>query len=151
MTVSHFSPLYLPLSAITQVIETGYRHHAFPCWLDAGARVVSVYYYESTGGSLASKFGSGLPATTLPGSESLSSDSLLGTSSGNSVLDPDSVSTVVAPRRERSPAEQENETLFARLLAVMIGKTMEGMQSLSGTLLLFSYFLFADEINILLQ
>ncbi|GJJ75711.1 transportin-3 [Entomortierella parvispora] len=131
MTVSHFSPLYLPLSAITQVIETGYQQHAFPCWLDACARVVSVYYYESTGGSLASKLSTNVPVTTPAMSESFSSESYLGDISKQSILNLDSVSNVSVPHRQQSPGELENERLFARLLAVMIAKTMEGMQSLS--------------------
>ncbi|KAG0087657.1 hypothetical protein BGZ93_006862 [Podila epicladia] len=59
MTASQFSPVYLPFPVLIRVIETGYRQHAHSCWLDAAAKIVSVYYFETTGGTLASKMSVG--------------------------------------------------------------------------------------------
>ncbi|KAG0046011.1 hypothetical protein BGZ83_008794 [Gryganskiella cystojenkinii] len=136
MTVSQFSPVYLPFPTLVQVVQTGYRQHAFPCWLDVASRVVSVYYFETTGGSLASKLGSNIATeapTTAIGSFSLESTvQFLGTSPGNAIQDlDDNIISGVTTRRERTPAELENEVLFAQFLNALVSKTMEGMRSMS--------------------
>ncbi|KAF9192441.1 hypothetical protein BGZ51_005635 [Haplosporangium sp. Z 767] len=123
MTVSQFSPLYLPFSALIRVIETGIQQHAFPCWLDAAAKVVSVYYFETTGGSLSSKLG-------------VSSESFMGTPSGAregaAVVDLENQaapSSMVA--RQRTAAEMECEAAFTQLLTLLVGRTMDGIQSMT--------------------
>ncbi|KAK3845916.1 MAG: armadillo-type protein [Linnemannia gamsii] len=118
MTASQFSPLYLPFSVLIRVIESGFRQHAYPCWLDAAAKFASVYYFETTGGSLASKLGSG--------------GSLNGTYQSTGVVDLDSQPTSNGVAlRPRSPAELDNEAAFTHLLAVVVSRTMEGMQSMA--------------------
>ncbi|KAG0297014.1 hypothetical protein BGZ96_007898 [Linnemannia gamsii] len=119
MTASQFSPLYLPFPVLIRVIESGFRQHAYPCWLDAAAKIVSVYYFETTGGSLASKLGSGL------------SQGAASTYQGSCVVDQDSPSTSNEVARHRSAAELENEAAFTHLLAAMVSRTMEGMQSMA--------------------
>ncbi|KAI7819541.1 armadillo-type protein [Gamsiella multidivaricata] len=126
MTVSQFSPLYLPFRILIRVVETAFRQHAFPCWLDAAAKIVSVYYFETTGGSLASKLGSGAPINSNVGSSSYS-----GTSSTQAVdVDSLSASASMAPRG-RTSIEHENEAAFTHLLSTLVARTMEGMQSMA--------------------
>jgi hypothetical protein len=120
MTVSQFSPLYLPFPVLIRVIESGFQQHAYPCWLDAAAKIVSVYYFETTGGSLASKLGSGV------------SQGSASTFQGSGVVDLDSPPTSNGVARHRSAAELENEAAFTHLLAAMVSRTMDGMQSMAG-------------------
>ncbi|KAI8355967.1 armadillo-type protein [Mortierella sp. GBAus27b] len=124
MTASQFSPLYLPFPTLIGIIETGFQQHAFPCWIDAAAKVVSVYYLETTGGSLTSKLGSVTTHT--------STENVAGTSSASIVVDLESQAapTNVAPR-VRSPVELENEAAFTRLLSTLVARTMDGIQSMA--------------------
>ncbi|KAF9106342.1 hypothetical protein BGX29_009759 [Mortierella sp. GBA35] len=119
MTATQLSPLYLPFPVLIRVIESGFRQHAYPCWLDAAAKIVSVYYFETTGGSLASKLG--------PGGSSVSSYQ----GSSDVVVDLDSQSVSNGVARHRSAAELENEAAFTHLLAAIVSRTMEGMQSMA--------------------
>ncbi|KAF9298283.1 hypothetical protein BGZ88_007317 [Linnemannia elongata] len=119
MTASQFSPLYLPFPVLIRVIESGFRQHAYPCWLDAAARIVSVYYFETTGGSLASKLGSEGP------------QSFASTYQGSAVVDLDSPPVSNGAVRQRSAVELENEAAFTHLLAAVVSRTMDGMQSMA--------------------
>ncbi|KAF9359157.1 hypothetical protein BGX26_013010 [Mortierella sp. AD094] len=131
MTASQLSPLYLPFTTLIRVIESGFQQHAFSCWLDAAAKVVSVYYLETTGGSLASKLGSGSVLNSRngcagPGLYSVSSSS-------TQVVDVDghSSSSTNMIARGRTPMELENEAVFTHLLSVLVSRTLEGMQSMA--------------------
>ncbi|OAQ30587.1 ARM repeat-containing protein [Linnemannia elongata AG-77] len=119
MTASQFSPLYLPFPVLIRVIESGFRQHAYPCWLDAAARIVSVYYFETTGGSLASKLGSEGPQSSAS------------TYQGSAVVDLDSPRVSNGAVRQRSAVELENEAAFTHLLAAVVSRTMDGMQSMA--------------------
>ncbi|KAG0297244.1 hypothetical protein BGZ98_000659, partial [Dissophora globulifera] len=123
MTVSQFSALYLPFPTLIRVVETGFQRHAFPCWLDAAAKIVSVYYFETTGGSLASKLGtSSVPSSTGGG---LGSSPVL-------VVDVDNLaSSATRHARGRTPAELENEAVFAHLLSTLTTRTLDGMQTMT--------------------
>ncbi|KAF9568579.1 hypothetical protein EC968_002917 [Mortierella alpina] len=134
MTVSQFSPLYLPFPTLIRVIETGYQQRAFPCWLDAAARMVSVYYIETTGGSLNSKFGS-IAASTLSSNGHTTASSGVGsslTTAGPVVVDVEGyTATTLAPARQRTMSELECESAFTQLLAVIVTRTMDGIQSVA--------------------
>ncbi|KAF9966107.1 hypothetical protein BGZ70_003269 [Mortierella alpina] len=133
MTVSQFSPLYLPFPTLIRVIETGFQQHAFPCWLDAAARMVPVYYLETTGGSLHSKLGSPA-ATSLPsnGHTATSSGVVSSTIAGPVVVDVDDYSAAAfAPARQRTVLELECESAFTQLLAIIVSRTMDGIQSVA--------------------
>ncbi|KAI1318424.1 hypothetical protein EDD11_006508 [Mortierella claussenii] len=118
MTSSQFSPLYLPLPLLLSVIETGFQQHAFPCWLDAAAKVVSVYYFEATGGSLIFKLGTGSMATALNGSNVSWSHGDL--SSSSQIVDVDTLTASVSrPARGRTAIELENEAKFTHLLSTL--------------------------------
>ncbi|KAF9402028.1 hypothetical protein BGX21_011452 [Mortierella sp. AD011] len=137
MTASQLSPLYLPFTTLVRVIENGFQRHAFSCWLDAAAKVVSVYYLETTGGTLASKLGSSSVPNSYNGGAGPDSYSV---SSSPAVVDidndlPSSASTVT---RGRTAMELENETVFTHLLSTLISRTLEGMQSMSESLMNFS-------------
>ncbi|KAF9337866.1 hypothetical protein BGZ91_009202 [Linnemannia elongata] len=119
MTASQFSPLYLPFPVLIRVIESGFRQHAYPCWLDAAARIVSVYYFETTGGSLASKLGSEGPQSSASMYQ------------GSAVVDLDSPPVSNGAVRQRSAVELENEAAFTHLLAAVVSRTMDGMQSMA--------------------
>lgn len=124
MTASQFSPMYLPFPILIGVIGTGFQQHAFPCWLDAAAKIVSVYYFETTGGSLTSKFGSNTVPDSTVGA---------GTSSAPHVLDLESQTTTTSiAARGRSAAELENEAAFTRLLSTLVARTIDGIQSMAG-------------------
>ncbi|KAF8929915.1 hypothetical protein BGZ58_008598 [Dissophora ornata] len=122
MTVSQFSPLYLPFPALIRIIETGFQQHAFPCWLDAAAKIVSVYYFETTGGSLASKLGS--TTVSAPSSGGVGS-------SATQVVDVDVDDLSIGAARRRTQGELENEAAFTHLLSNLVTRTMEGMQSMT--------------------
>ncbi|KAF8948597.1 hypothetical protein BGZ47_003861 [Haplosporangium gracile] len=119
MTATQFSPLYLPFPVLISVIESGFRQHAYPCWLDVVAKIVSVYYFETTGGSLASKLGSGV------------SQGSASTYQGSVVVDLDSPPASNGVARQRGAAELENEAAFTHLLAAVVSRTMDGMQSMA--------------------
>ncbi|KAF9438652.1 hypothetical protein BGZ76_006213 [Entomortierella beljakovae] len=128
MTVSQFSPLYLPFTTLVQTIESGFRQHAFPFWLDASAKVVSVYYFETTGGSLSSKLGSGSAPIIHNGGTSPSS---YNTSTGATQIVEEYTPTVGVTSRGRTSIEMENEAVFSHLLSVLVSRTMEGIQSMA--------------------
>ncbi|CAO3563515.1 unnamed protein product [Mortierella alpina] len=133
MTVSQFSPLYLPFPTLIRVIETGFQQHAFPCWLDAAAKMVPVYYLETTGGSLNSKLGS-IPATSLSGNghTTTSSGVVSSTVAGPVVVDVEGYSaTAFAQARQRTASELECESAFTQLLAIIVSRTMDGIQSVA--------------------
>ncbi|KAF9928681.1 hypothetical protein FBU30_002202, partial [Linnemannia zychae] len=118
MTASQFYPLYLPFPVLIRVIESGFRQHAYSCWLDAAAKIVSVFYLETTGGTLASKLGSASsPNTTYQGS--------------SAVVDLDNHPVSNGAARHRSPAELENEAAFTHLLSAVVSRTLEGMKSMA--------------------
>ncbi|KAG0228175.1 hypothetical protein BGW42_002332 [Actinomortierella wolfii] len=101
MSTLHTTPIYLPFQKMMEIIETGFRQNPVASWLDTAARLVSVYYLETTGGSTKSKLG-------MTGGQGLSS-----------ALTPN----------ERSPEELNNEAAFTRLLAVLIYATTEKLKS----------------------
>ncbi|KAG0201423.1 hypothetical protein BGX28_005728 [Mortierella sp. GBA30] len=134
MTASQFSPLYLAFPVLIRAIETGFQQHAYPSWLDAAAKMVSVYYFETTGGSLASKLGvhaAGAPSidgfkVTATGSPYTSE-----AAAGVVIVDVEGHSTSTTTLiRQRTVAELENESAFTQLLAIIISRTLDGMQSL---------------------
>ncbi|KAF9202409.1 hypothetical protein BGZ49_007423 [Haplosporangium sp. Z 27] len=129
MTASQLSPLYLPFTSLIRVIENGFQQHSFSCWLDASAKAVSVYYFETTGGALASRLGSGSAPNSYisgPGSTTQS-----GMPSSTQVVNLDSHSSPPANmvERERTTMELENEAVFTHLLTILVGRTLEGMKS----------------------
>ncbi|ORZ07309.1 armadillo-type protein [Lobosporangium transversale] len=133
MTVSQFSPLYLPFPTLIHIVETGFRQHAFPCWLDAAAKIVSVYYFETTGGSLFSKLGSGAAATSLNESSASSLFDRNGKSSMVQVVDLEAHSNSInMPIKARTQAELESETVFTHFLSALVSRTMEGIQSMAN-------------------
>ncbi|KAF8986272.1 hypothetical protein BGZ46_006894 [Entomortierella lignicola] len=129
MTASQLSPLYLPFTSLIRVIENGFQQHSFSCWLDASAKAVSVYYFETTGGALASRLGSGSAPNSYisgPGSTTHS-----GIPNSTQVINLDSHSSPPANmvERERTTMELENEAVFTHLLTILVGRTLEGMKS----------------------
>ncbi|KAF9116104.1 hypothetical protein BGX27_004902 [Mortierella sp. AM989] len=130
MTASQFSPLYLPFTTLIHVIESGFQQHAFSCWLDAAAKVVSVYYFETTGGSLLSKLGSSpVPNSPNSGAVPVSFPAL---PSSSQIVDVDNhLSSANIVARGRTATELENEAVFTHLLSVVVSRTMEGMQSMA--------------------
>ncbi|KAF9374457.1 hypothetical protein CPC16_001280 [Podila verticillata] len=125
MTSSQFSPVYLPFPVLIRVIETGFRQHAHSCWLDAAAKIVSVYYFETTGGTLASK---------MSGGNALSSGQFMSSASGAGaadVVDVDNLQSSSQAARPRTMGELESESAFTQLLIVLVNKTMEGVHSVA--------------------
>ncbi|KAI9236924.1 MAG: armadillo-type protein [Podila humilis] len=125
MTSSQFSPVYLPFPVLIRVIETGFRQHAHSCWLDAAAKIVSVYYFETTGGTLASK---------MSGGNALSSGQVMSSASGAGaadVVDVDNLQSSSQAARPRTMGELESESAFTQLLIVLVNKTMEGVHSVA--------------------
>jgi len=126
MTASQFSPVYLPFPVLIGVIETGFRQHAHSCWLDAAAKIVSVYYFETTGGTLASKMSVGNARSIgqfMP--------SAAGAGAAD-VVDVDSLQSSSQAARPRTMSELECESAFTQLLIVLVNKTMEGVRSVAG-------------------
>jgi hypothetical protein len=127
MTASQFSPVYLPFPVSIRVIETGFQQHAHSCWLDAAAKVVSVYYFETTGGTLASKMSVG---------NVLSSGQFMPSSASGAgaadVVDVDNLQSTSQAARPRTMSELESESAFTQLLIVLVNKTMEGVHSVAG-------------------
>ncbi|KAG0256639.1 hypothetical protein DFQ27_005627 [Actinomortierella ambigua] len=101
MSTLHTTPLCLAFPKMMEIIEAGFRQNPLACWLDTAARLVSVYYLETTGGSIKTK---------------------LGHSGG---MGP----SAMAPMDQRSPEEHANEAAFTRLLAALIFSTMEKLKS----------------------
>lgn len=127
MTASQFSPVYLPFPVLIRVIETGFRQHAHSCWLDAAAKIVSVYYFETTGGTLASKMSVG----NILSSGQFMSSSASGAGAADAV-DVDSLQSTSQAARPRTMGELENESAFTQLLIILVNKTMEGVHSVAG-------------------
>lgn len=128
MTASQFSPVYLPFPVLIRVIKTGFQQHAHSCWLDAAAKVVSVYYFETTGGTLASKMSVG---NNVLSSSQFMSSSASGAGASDAV-DVDSLQSASQAARPRTMNELESESAFTQLLVVLVNKTMEGVHSVAG-------------------
>ncbi|KAF9982623.1 hypothetical protein BGZ75_005920 [Mortierella antarctica] len=134
MTVSQFSPLYLPFPTLMRVIETGFQQRAFPCWLDAAAKMVPVYYLETTGGSLNSKLGSIAVTSSSSQNGHTTSAGVASSStvSGSVVVDVEGyAATAFAPARQRNASQLECESAFTQLLAIIVSRTMDGIQSVA--------------------
>ncbi|KAF9952911.1 hypothetical protein BGZ72_005840 [Mortierella alpina] len=135
MTASQFSPLYLPFPTLMRVIETGFQQRAFPCWLDAAAKMVPVYYLETTGGSLNSKLGSSALAVSSSNGHTTTPSGMASSSTiaaGPVVLDVEGfATTALAPARQRTVSELECESAFTHLLAIIVSRTLDGMQSVA--------------------
>ncbi|KAG0335216.1 hypothetical protein BG000_007699 [Podila horticola] len=127
MTAYQFSPVYLPFPVLIRVIETGFQQHAHSCWLDAAAKVVSVYYFETTGGTLASKMSVG---NNVLSSSPFMPSSASGAGASDAV-DVDSLQSASQAARPRTMNELESESAFAQLLVVLVNKTMEGVHSVA--------------------
>ncbi|KAF9326091.1 hypothetical protein BG006_010443 [Podila minutissima] len=126
MTAYQFSPVYLPFPVLVRVIETGFRQHAYSCWLDAAAKIVSVYYFETTGGTLASKMSVG----NILSSGQFMSSSASGAGAADAV-DVDSLQSTSQAARPRTMGELESESAFTQLLIILVNKTMEGVHSVA--------------------
>ncbi|KAF9430455.1 hypothetical protein BGZ94_006803 [Podila epigama] len=131
MTASQFCLIYLPFTSLIRIIETGFQQHAYPCWLDAAARMVSVYYFETTGGTLFSKMSS---TQTSVNQAMLLGPASSGARFGNGVVDiveVDERQPSHQVSRPRTVDEMESESAFVQFLVVLVNKTMEGMRSVT--------------------